>query len=438
MPTEFPLPDVGEGLAEAEIVRWLVAPGGAVREDDAFVEIETDKALVQITSPVTGTLTSQAAAEGDVVAVGSLLAVFDANGSGSLVSDGSDDATPAVPSMDAAPASTPAVAAGTSAPTRTRKAKATPATRKLARRLEIDIATVAGTGAGGRVLDEDVQRAADGGPTTDAAGPTTDTAAGGGHPAASPDQRPGATPAPYEASQRRATAASDGHDERVPLRGLRRAIARTMTTSWTTVPHVNSIHEVDFHELTLLRARLADRGRAIPLTAFMVKAAALALREFPVINAQVDAEAEEIVLKHRRNLGVAVDAPDGLIVPVIDDADRKPVAAIGVELRALAEQARDRSLPQERLRGGTFTVNNYGPLGGWFGTSLVKPPEVGILSFGPAREQVVPRDGEIVVRPVGVMALAADHRVADGRELIGFCLAVRNRLEDPLQLLVEE
>jgi pyruvate/2-oxoglutarate dehydrogenase complex dihydrolipoamide acyltransferase (E2) component len=433
VPTEFPLPDVGEGLAEAEIVRWLVAPGDTVREDDAFVEIETDKALVQITSPVTGTLTSQAAAEGDVVAVGSLLAVFEADGSEPSVGDGSDDAAAAVPTTDApAAAATPdAAAVGTSTPARSRKAKATPATRKLARRLDVDIATVTGTGAGGRVLDEDVQRAA-------GAGPTTDAAAGGGSSSVSPDQTPAAPPAPSEAPPRPTTAAPDGQDERLPLRGLRRAVARTMTTSWTTVPHVNSIHEVDLHELMLLRSRLTDQGRAIPVTAFMVKAAALALREFPVLNAQVDADAEEIVLKHRCNLGVAVDAPDGLIVPVIDDADRKPVAAIGVELRTLAEQARDRSLPQERLRGGTFTVNNYGPLGGWFGTSLVKPPEVGILSFGPAREQVVPRDGEIVIRPMGVMALAADHRVADGRELIGFCLAVRNRLEAPLQLLVEE
>jgi pyruvate dehydrogenase E2 component (dihydrolipoamide acetyltransferase) len=433
--TEFVLPDVGEGLAEAEIVRWLIAPGDAVREDDAIVEIETDKALVQITSPVTGTLSSQAAAEGEVLQVGALLAVFEsANGAASPAT--ASEAAPRVTAAANQAEPEPAAPAGPAAPARKGKAKATPATRTLARRLGIDIGSVTGSGAGGRVLDEDVQRVADGGPgledRPEAAAPT----------ATGRSSDADAVPIPAPASTARPVwegiGAPEGEDERLPLRGVRRAIARTMTTSWTSVPHVNSMHEVDLFELQALRSRLADAGRSIPVTAFMVKAAALALLDFPVLNAQVDADAEEIILKHRRNIGVAVDAPDGLIVPVIDDADRKPVAAIGTELRRLAEQARERSIPQERLRGGTFTVNNYGPLGGWFGTSLVKPPEVGILSFGPGRDQVVPRDGEIVVRPVSVMSLAADHRVADGRELIGFCLAVRDRLESPLQLLVEE
>jgi pyruvate/2-oxoglutarate dehydrogenase complex dihydrolipoamide acyltransferase (E2) component len=222
----------------------------------------------------------------------------------------------------------------------------------------------------------------------------------------------------------------------MPVRGLRRTIARNMTTAWTTVPHVNSVHEVDLHELQHLRAQLRERGREVPVTAFLVRAAALALREFPVLNATIDMEREEMVLLHRVNIGVAVDAPDGLIVPVIHDADRKDVVRLGLELRERAEQARARTVPQDRLRGGTFTVNNYGPLGGWFGTSLVKPPEVGILSMGPAREQVVARDGQIVIRPVAGMVLAADHRVADGREIIGFCVAVRRLLEAPVNLVI--
>ncbi|MFP4234930.1 MAG: dihydrolipoamide acetyltransferase family protein, partial [Nitriliruptoraceae bacterium] len=228
-----------------------------------------------------------------------------------------------------------------------------------------------------------------------------------------------------------------GEDRRVPMRGVRRAVARTMTESWTTVPHVNSMHEVDLEALQELRAQLKEAGTPIPITAFLAKAVARALRTYPVLNAQVSPDGEEMILKHRINLGVAVDAPDGLIVPVIEDADVKPVHAIGVELTQLAHQARDRSVPQERLRGGTFTVNNYGPLGGWFGTSLIKPPEVAILSMGPVRDQVVPRDGQIVVRPVAVLALAADHRVADGNEIIGFCVAVREALEAPVRLLVE-
>lgn len=445
MVTEFPLPDVGEGLAEAEIVRWLVAEGEPVREDDAIVEVETDKALVQITSPTTGTLVRHGAVEGDVVSVGDLLATFDdgadASADTGAASDAGDSAS--TPSDDggakadpqAATAATPAQPAPATQPpadvppsTPARKPKATPATRKLARTLGVDLATVAGSGSGGRILDEDVQAAADGaaapGPA-DEAPPRASAAAG--------TQAPPAAPAPPTPRP-----APTGEDERIPLRGIRRAVTRTMTESWTTVPHVNSIHEVDLHELVSLRRQLAARDRKIPVTAFLVKAVALALREFPILNAQIDTEAEEIILKHRVNLGVAVDAPDGLMVPVIPDADRLSVPAIGQELVSLAAQARDRSVPQDRLRGGTFTVNNYGPLGGWFGTSLVKPPEVGILSIGPARDQVVPRDGEVVIRPVAVLTLAADHRVADGREVIGFCLAVRSWLESPASLLVEE
>lgn len=423
MATEFTLPDVGEGLAEAEIVRWLIAEGDPVREDDAIVEVETDKALVQITSPVTGVLSRHGAAVGEMVPVGSLLAVFTADGE--EVAPAPSPATDTAASATA-PAQSPAAQPPTAAPAG-RKPRATPATRKLARSLGVDLSEVPGSGPGGRILDEDVRRVADGAaaplshaanaprvadPTVSSTLPTVGSAP--------------ASPAPMDS------------DERIPLRGLRRTIARTMTESWTTVPHVNSIHEVDLHALVGLREQLAAADRKVPVTAFLVRAAALALRDFPVLNASVDTEREEIVLRHRRNIGVAVDAPEGLIVPVIEDADHKSVGRIGEELRELAAAARDRSIGQERLRGSTFTVNNYGPLGGWFGTSLLKPPEVGILSIGPARDQVVPRDGEIVIRPIAAMALAADHRVADGREIIGFCVAVRELLESPLRLLVEE
>jgi len=416
MAIEFRLPDVGEGLAEAEIVRWLVPVGGAVREDDAIVEVETDKAIVQITAPVTGTLTGHGAEEGQVLPVGEILAVFEA-GEGAATEAPAPTAAPAAaaapaPAPVAAP--TPASAAAPGA-----RPKAAPATRGLARRLGVDLTRVVGTGRGGRIVDADVEAAAAGGAPAPASAAAPTAAA-----------RPAPAPlAPVEPPV--------GEDRRVPLRGVRRAIARNMLQSWTTVPHVSSMHEVDLHELVGLRTQLRARDRDVPMTAFLIRAAALALREFPVLNAVVDDEREELVLRHRVNIGVAVDAPDGLIVPVIDDADRKDLHRIGAELRELAAQARDRSVPAERLRGGTFTVNNYGPLGGWFGTSLVRPGEAGILSIGPARDQVVPRDGEIVIRPVAAMVLAADHRVADGREIIGFCTSVRSLLEAPVNLLLE-
>lgn len=415
MSIEFRFPDVGEGLAEAEIVRWLVPEGGPVQEDQAIVEVETDKSLVEITSPVTGVLTVHGAGEGTVIAVGAVLATFESDGA-APAPDAHAPTAAAQSSAPAAPATPPPAVPAQGG----RRPKATPSTRGLARSLGVDLTAVVGTGAGGRILDEDVRAAASGA------------------------SAPSSAPADASSTARSAPAAPlpkveppVGEDRVVPLRGVRKAIARNMLQSWTTVPHVNSIHEVDLSEMQRLRAQLKERGRDVPMTAFLVRAAALALREFPVLNASVDGEKEEMILRHRVNIGVAVDAPDGLIVPVIDDADMKDVVRIGEELRQLAAQTRDRSVPQERLRGGTFTVNNYGPLGGWFGTSLVKPPEVGILSIGPARDQVVPRDGQIVIRPIAGMVLAADHRVADGREIIGFCVSVRRMMEAPVNLLLE-
>lgn len=417
MSIEFRFPDVGEGLAEAEIVRWLVPEGGPVQEDQAIVEVETDKSLVEITSPVTGVLTVHGAGEGTVIAVGAVLATFESDGAAPAPdAHAHAPAAAAQPSAPVAPATPPPAVPAQGG----RRPKATPSTRGLARSLGVDLTSVVGTGAGGRILDEDVRAAASGASTSSS-----------GAVAASPGA-PSAPAAPLPKVE-----PPVGEDRVVPLRGVRKAIARNMLQSWTTVPHVNSIHEVDLSEMQRLRAQLKERGRDVPMTAFLVRAAALALREFPVLNASVDGEKEEMILRHRVNIGVAVDAPDGLIVPVIDDADVKDVVRIGDELRQLAAQTRDRTVPQERLRGGTFTVNNYGPLGGWFGTSLVKPPEVGILSIGPARDQVVPRDGQIVIRPIAGMVLAADHRVADGREIIGFCVSVRRMMEAPVNLLLE-
>lgn len=417
MSIEFRFPDVGEGLAEAEIVRWLVPEGGPVQEDQAIVEVETDKSLVEITSPVTGVLTVHGAGEGTVIAVGAVLATFESDGAAPAPApDAHAPAAAAQPSAPVAPATPPPAVPAQGG----RRPKATPSTRGLARSLGVDLTSVVGTGAGGRILDEDVRAAASG-----ASAPSSGAvAASSGAPSAPAAPLPKVEP-------------PVGEDRVVPLRGVRKAIARNMLQSWTAVPHVNSIHEVDLSEMQRLRAQLKERGRDVPMTAFLVRAAALALREFPVLNASVDGEKEEMILRHRVNIGVAVDAPDGLIVPVIDDADVKDVVRIGDELRQLAAQTRDRTVPQERLRGGTFTVNNYGPLGGWFGTSLVKPPEVGILSIGPARDQVVPRDGQIVIRPIAGMVLAADHRVADGREIIGFCVSVRRMMEAPVNLLLE-
>ena len=410
MAVEFTLPDIGEGLAEAEIVRWLVDEGDQVEEDQAIVEVETDKAVVEIPAPMRGVLQRQGAPAGTVLPIGSLLAVFD-DGDGAAESDTgeppqdvTDDETPTdEPPQEPSPSRAVPAAERSASPGRV---LATPATRGLARELGVDITTVTGSGPGGRIVDEDVRVAQEDAPQpqrgdesddetpvasgTDPAGPPTDTE----------------SPTDPEPPQ------SPRETRREPMRGLRRTTAQRMTTSWREVPHVTSMQEVDLHALRELRSDLADAGTRIPLTAFLVKATALALREWPSLNATVDGE--DIVFHGDINLAVAVDTDDGLLVPVIQAADATPIARVGAQIAEHVNKAQARRLSPEDLRGATFTVNNYGPLGGWFGTSLVSPGQVGILSLGVARDRVVPIGDEIAVRPVAVLTLAADHRVADG------------------------
>ena len=223
---------------------------------------------------------------------------------------------------------------------------------------------------------------------------------------------------------------------------MRKRTAETMTAAWRAVPHVDSFHEIDVTDLFAVREQLkpiaADRGVAVTITAFLLRATALALVEHPLLNASLDADAGEIVLHGRRDIGVAVDTPDGLVLPVVRNADERSLFDLAAELARLGEAARARRLTPAELAGGTFTISNHGVFGGWFGTSLVHGSEVGIAGFGPARRRPELDDHDrVVARRVLVMNLAADHRVVDGRDIINFGLAVRRRLESPLTLLLE-
>jgi pyruvate/2-oxoglutarate dehydrogenase complex dihydrolipoamide acyltransferase (E2) component len=402
---EFHLPDVGEGLSEAEVVTWLVRIGDQIVTDQPFVELQTDKALVEMPAPATGTVVRLGAEEGAVVRVGDVLVVIDDGGEQS--SRGAVEAAPAA--------------------RRNGKPLATPATRRLARELGVDLAGVAGTGPGGRITDADVQAAA--GP----AGPVAGTVS------PAPATR---APAPASAPPRAVTRPAAPDTERVPLRGLRRRITETMSESWQTIPHITAFHEVDALALLDLRQRLRARaeraGVPLTLTAFLVKAAALGLVEHPMVNSSIDLDAAEIVLHRRRHVGMAVSTPDGLIVPVIRDADTKSLLAIAREVEDLGRAARERRVDLSALQGGTFTVTNHGPLGGWFGTPIIRPGEVGILGFGRAQDRPVAIDGQLAVRPVLPMSFAADHRVVDGDLQIAFCLTVKGLLQDPVQLLLGE
>jgi pyruvate dehydrogenase E2 component (dihydrolipoamide acetyltransferase) len=348
---EFKLPDLGEGLTEGEIARWLVAEGQEVAEDEPLVEIQTDKTTVEIPSPAAGVVSRILVGEGEVVPVGTVLVVI-----------GEDHATPSEEQPSAEPAPEPPEQG---------RVRATPLVRRLAQEFEVDLKSLEGTGPQGRVTEEDVRAAAGGG-------------------------------------------ADEGRRE--PLRGVRRLVAEHMARAHAEVPPVTWVEECDFGNV--------DLGRLVPLT---LKAVAASLREFPELNARL--EGSQIVYLDRYDLGVAVQTEQGLVVPVVRDCDTRDVDELAGEVERLAEAARAGTLEPQELRGSTFTVTSAGKLGGLLTTPIVNHPEVAILSVGRIAERPVVRNGEVVARPVGYVAVTFDHRVIDGARAAEFGLTVIRRLE---------
>jgi pyruvate dehydrogenase E2 component (dihydrolipoamide acetyltransferase) len=451
MSRPFVLPDLGEGLTEAEIVKVLVREGEVIQEDAPLLEVETDKATVEIPSPMSGRVETIHVSPNQTVRVGQVLVTFaDAGASpGKQAADtldptrrlapetrttvGNGRARQTAPETPAARGE-PVASAGTAA--RSGPVPATPATRRLARELGVDLHAVRASGPGGRVTDADV-RAAVSGPSPGAAptapAPTVPAPA----PAASAPGRPLAT-VPSEPPLPRFE--QWGAVERQPLSHLRRTIAERMTLSATVIPHVTHFDRADITDLDAVIARNLDAARAqgvtLTLTSFLLKAAALALREHPQFNASLDAVAGELILKRYVHLGVAVAAARGLIVPVIRDVDAKPVIELARELAALAARVREGKAALDELRGGTFTVTNIGALGGTGAIPIINYPEVAILGVARARQEPVVRDGQIVPRLLLPLSLTFDHRVADGADGARFASAIVRRLEHPDQLLL--
>ena len=413
MSRPFVLPDLGEGLVEAEIIRVLVKEGEVVREDAPLLEVETDKAQVEIPSPMSGRVEKIHVAPHQTVRVGEVLVTFAEAGTG-----------PQAPVGPAARA----------ASRRQGPVPATPATRRLARELGVDLHSVTGHGPGGRVTDDDV-RAASAQPTSGdvapAAAPTPPEREGRAKPLARVGLEPPTLPR-FE---------QWGPIERQPLSHLRRVIAERMTLSAALVPHVTHFDSADITELDALIRRdlepARERGVTLTLTSFLLKTAALALRAHPQFNASLDAEAGELILKRYYHLGIAVATERGLIVPVLRDVEEKPVLELARELAALAQRVRDGKASLEDLRGGTFTITNLGTLGGTGAIPIINYPEVAILGVARAREEAVVRDGQIVARLMLPLSLTFDHRVADGADGARFANDIVRRLEHPDQLLLE-
>ena len=453
--SHFILPDLGEGVHEAELIRWLIAPGDTVTEHQTLAEMETDKALVEVPSPWDGVIKELHGKEGEILNVGNPLVSYEIGvaatpapaatpAAAAVVEEESEDAGTVVGSVDATlsiPASfvqtEPAPVATTSG-----KALATPAVRRIARDMSVDIDTVPGTGRGGRVTASDVHNHATGAPAAPAAAPTPVPA-----PAPAPSMHaqvgqhaPQQVPAPSAApAMELATPVAlplEGVAERIPFRGVRRKIAQSLLHSVQTTVHFTVVDEVDVTELQKKRKGLeALLGRGLSLLPFLMTAVCTALKQHPILNANVDDFVEEIHVKNVINLGCAVDTEHGLMVPVIDNADQLTVVQLADRVTEVAKGCRDRSIARENLSGGTFTISNVGSYGGAFATPIINYPEVAILAAGRARERVLTRDGAFYAGWILPLSLSCDHRVVDGAEGARFLNTVKGLLESPGNLL---
>ncbi len=417
MAFEFKFPDIGEGLTEGEIVRWLVKEGDEVKEGQPLVEVETDKALAEIPSPRTGVILKILAKEKEIVKVGQVIVVFGEKGEALAAPPPKPKSVGVVGELEEAPEEAPSVVAKAE-PVKTalvsEHAMATPAVRALAKELGVDINKVQGTGPEGRVLEKDIRQFAE------------------------------SKEKPAEPEKKIAKVKKYdlyGYVDRIPLRGVRRSIAKAMVKSKYTAPHVTAMDEADVTMLWKIREKekkaAEKKGIKLTILPFIVKAVIAGLSEHPYLNASLDDENEEIVLKKYFNIGFATDTPEGLMVPVVKNAKDKSILQLAEELTKLAAKARDRTIDLADLKGGTFTISNYGALGGIYATPIINYPEVAILGVGKIKDTPVVRNGKLVVRKILSLSLSFDHRVVDGGEGARFLNTVIARLEDPDLILLE-
>ncbi len=404
MAREFRFPDLGEGVTEGEIKKWLVKEGDPVRKDQSIAEVETDKAIVEMPSPYSGRMGRLSFPEGGIVKVGEVLATIEEIGEGEGAEVGSVSVVGELPVGDGMVVSRRpegGVPAGV---------QATPAVRKLARDLGVDISAVKGTGPGGRVMENDVR---------------------------------GATAVTEEPPAPKVQPKFDlyGWVERRPLRGVRRAVAKHMMEAQSRAALVTTQDTADVTELVALRERVKDhvlQSKGVKLTylPFIMKAVIAALQRNPVLNSSMDEETGEIVIKKYYNLGVAVATEEGLMVPVVKAADQKDIVALAAELKALSDAAQGRKIDLADLKGGTFSITNYGVFGGTFATPIPNHPEAAILGTGRIYDAPLVLDGEVRPRKVLDLSLTFDHRIMDGAEAARFLTDLRRFLESPELLLL--
>lgn len=462
---EFKLPDLGEGIQEAEVLQVKVKEGEQVKEDQPIFEVETDKAVVEIPSPVAGVVEKLHVQAGQVVIVGSVMVSFNtgstekAEKSEQVKTKAREEKTVAhgekkAASSVSAPVMAPEAPGNGRGQVQERigPVPAAPATRNLARELGVDLRSVRGTGPAGRVLNEDVRRFAAGsleGTISGAAPKHTGThpevepsltakyGESGGKVSGSLQGSGGMSPQPAELPD----FSKFGKVERVALKSIRRKIAQNMAQSWSHIPHVTHFDEADVTDLESMRAQneadVQSQGGRLTLTVFALKAIASGLKKYPQFNASLDERSGELVFKHYYNIGVAVATDRGLIVPVIRNVDQKSVIELCKELSEIAEKTRAGKVELERLQGGTFTLTNIGAIGGTSMVPMINYPECAILGMARAAQKPVVRQGKIEIRLIMPLALSFDHRIADGAEAAYFVQHIVKRLQNPLTFLLE-
>jgi len=424
MPANIVVPEVGESIVDARVAKWLKKPGDVVAAGDPLVELETDKIDLEVAAPQAGVLSRIDHADGADVKVGEVLGVIDESG-----------AAAAPP-----PAAKPAAQAAQKAP-EAEKTRATPTARKAAEQNEVDLSRVRGSGDAGRVMRRDVEQVAKGGAPAPAPAQAAPT------PSQPPSQaRPAPAPAPpprrYQDTRAERGEAAPGprEEERVRMSKRRATIAKRLVEVQSTAAMLSTFNEIDMSAVMQLRERHKQafkerHGVGLGISSFFVKACIGALREFPRVNAEI--QGDEMVLKHYYDIGIAVGAAEGLVVPVLRDADRMSFADIEQKIRQLAKAADDGTLSLADLKGGTFTITNGGVFGSLLSTPILNPPQVGILGLHVIKDRPVAIDGQVVVRPMMYTALTYDHRIVDGSEAVRFLVRIKELVEDPGALLLE-
>lgn len=438
MAYQFKFPELGEGIAEGEIVKWMVKPGDEVKEDDTLAEVQNDKAVVELPSPVDGTVKELKADEGDTVEVGQVIVLFDAEGYED--EDGEEEAAEKKEDKkneekeETTEKKDKEKAEETEKEEKSKEEKADqekdsgeqkrviamPSVRKYAREKDVDIAKIEGSGNNGRILKEDVDQYLEGG------------------------AEPAETEEKEEAAEQKAPAVASNLEERETrekIRGIRKAISKAMVHSKHTAPHVSFLDEVDVTELVAHRKQFkeaaAEQGIKLTYLPYVVKALISALRKYPILNASIDDDNQEIVYKHYYNIGIATDTEKGLVVPVIKDADRKSMYQIAEEISELSTKARDGKLTNEEMSGGSCSITNVGSAGGQWFTPVINHPEVAILGIGRISEKPVIKDGEVTAAPVLAVSLTIDHRLIDGVTAQQALNHVKRLLNNPQLLILE-